>query len=46
LLLSVDDVWWLLGFMVPLWWVAIYPMVGVVWSLPGYCIFVLFAFIK
>jgi len=35
-----------LGFMVLLWWVAIFLMVSVVWSLPGYCIFVLFAFIK
>ncbi len=28
-----------LGFMVLLRWVAFFPMVSVVWSLPGYCIF-------
>jgi hypothetical protein len=34
------------GFMVLLWWVVFFTLVNVVWSLLGYCIFVLFAFIK
>jgi hypothetical protein len=34
------------GFMVLLWWVVFFALVNVVWSMLGYCIFVLFAFIK